>query len=226
MSDIHPHSLTLDAAALGAGLITAQVLRANIAALPTPPVILHLRCTAPEGVCTEVLVDAGFVQVGMTRLIKIALPLVETCPPNGFTFGWHSPQDAADWTAWYQAHWDSYRRTHPTNIAKDPGAGQYPAIFGGDDLYEALFAYENGAFIGFASLRKDQEIGWVDVCGADRDDTTLAAILAATLRRAAAHGWTAATLEVDDDHPGLWALSDAYTDQPMETFIIWQRAKA
>lgn len=225
VSDLHPHALTLDDAPLVLGLITQQALLDNIRQLPTPPVILHLRCVAPEGHADAVLVAAGFVQVGLTKLIKIGLPVVQTDPPEGLTFAWHKAGAAADWDAWYQAHWDSYRRTHPTNITKDPGSARYPEIFGGPDLVEALFAYRDGRLVGFASLRDNQEIGWIDLADASRDGQALSAILAATLRRAAAHGWVHAELEVDDDHPALWALCAHNAFVSQQTYVIWKRSK-
>lgn len=226
VSDLHPHALTLDEGPLVAGLITAQDLRDNIAALSTPPVILHLRCVAPADVGGDVLVAAGFVQVGLTKLFKVALPVADSVPPDGLTLDWHRPSAIADWAEWYQAHWDHYRRTHPAHLAKDPGAHRYSEIFGGNDLIEALFVYQDDRLVGFGSLRKDHEMGWIDVTGAQTSAQTLAAILSAVWRRATAHGWPFAELEVDDDHPALWSLTECFADQPQDTFVMWQRAKA
>lgn len=226
VSNLHPHALTLDESPLVSGLITAEALVKNIAALQTPPVILHLRCIAPADGGEAVLIAAGFLQVGIIKLIKIGLPVAETIAPDGVSLHWHKPGSNADWRAWFQAHWDSYRRTHPINIARDPRAARYSQIFGGDDLIEALFVYRDGRLCGFASLRRSQQIGWLDIAGDDRDDAALSAILAAVLRRATAHGWVHAGLEVHDDHPSLWSLSAGFSDVPQETYVMWQRAKA
>ena len=222
MSDLHPHALTLDDQPLQDGDVAAQALKENIAALKTPDHILHLRCSAPADMDSDLLIGAGFVQVGMTRLIDIGLPLSDLADAPGLTYRWHLPDASADWPVWYQAHWDSYRRTHPINIAKDPGAARYPAVFGGEDLREALFVYEDNRLTGFSSLRADQDIGWIDTT--QPDQAVLRATLAATLRRATACGWTHASLEVDDDHPILWEVAADFADHPQQDFIMWQRS--
>ncbi len=220
MSRLHPHALTLDDEPLVDRQVTADALRLNIAALETPPIIQQLRCIAPLGMNAEVLIATGFQQVGLTKIIRIQLPTDFAVPDTGLRMRWLSPSDAADWTDWYAAHWDSYRRTHVTNPAQDLGADQHPELFG-VDLIDALFVYRGKNIAGFASLRPEQELGWIDVTAPYMSD--LKAVLAATLRRATAAGWGSAALEVDDEHDRLWALTSAFEDCPHEVFIMWQR---
>lgn len=210
----------LDDEPLMAGQVTADALQIHIDTLETPPVIQHLRCIAPIEMEAEVLITTGFHQVGLTKIIRIQLPTDFAVPETDLSMRWLSPSDAADWPAWYAAHWDSYRRTHVTNPAQDLGADQYPELFG-DDLIDALFVYRGEDIAGFASLRPEQEIGWIDVTTPSMSD--LKAVLAATLRRATAAGWGSAALEVDDEHDRLWALTSAFEDCPREEFIMWQR---
>ncbi|MEL6571756.1 MAG: hypothetical protein AAFQ64_08870 [Pseudomonadota bacterium] len=169
MSRLHPHALTLDDEPLIKGEVTADALHAHIDALQTPPIIQHLRCIAPFDMESGVLTAAGFQQVGLTKIIRIQLPINFTVPETDLKMQWNGPKDGADWPVWYAAHWDSYRRTHVTNPAQDLGADQYPDLFG-DDLIDALFAYRGDMLVGFGSLRPDQELGWIDVTSPSASD--------------------------------------------------------
>lgn len=224
MSGLHPHALTLDDGPVAAGRVTAQDLCAAIADLRPPSAVKYLRCSLADDADAAALRAAGFQQVGLTRLIDVALPCDFVAPHDAsVTMQWVRPGADADWDDWFAAHWRSYQRQHKINPAQDLGRAADPFIFGGRDLVEALFVSRADQLIAFASLRDGCEIGWLDTVAPDEDLDVLALVVAASLRRATAAGWTTATLEVDDAHQALWSVASRLAYSQVQTFVAWQR---
>lgn len=220
-SDLHPHALSLSEDALCDDFDVA--LAADLAAMNPSSFIARFRCVFPEGGQTETLKTAGFHAVRLTRLVGLPITLADHpalsgdipahIAPHWFRLGERGP-----WGNWIAAHWRHYQAVHLSNPPREPTAG-LRQIFIGSDLVEALALRDGpqGGVRAFASLRDNHEIGWV---GGSVDLLPLA--LGACLRRAAAQGWSKATIEVDDDDAALWALIDDLGVAPAQTYVTWQ----
>lgn len=222
-SDLHPEALTLDDRLWQAGPVTVARLTALQSNLKAPSIIKRLRVVLPDTTDAASVDAAGFAVARTTRLIDLALPhptLTQRQMPDGMTIAWHAPDADADWAAWCACHWAYYHRVHTSNPPVDPGPIGRHKMFVGDDLIAGLFVRNTqGALCGFASLRRDYQMGWIGVSRSG-DTHMVPALLATCLRHGAALGWSTASLEVDDDDPALWRTVDAITD-PYRTYLTW-----
>ncbi len=224
-SDLHPHALTLTEDALERGDLT-DALAADLAAFNPPDTIHRYRVIALAGEHEQTLRANGFAATRLTTLTDLPLDLVshdllDVTLPETLSVHWFTRKERAPWGGWIGQHWRHYQATHQSNPPREPVKG-LRKIFIGTDLVEGLALREGpqGRVRGFASLRDNQELGWIGG-GAD----LLPHLLAACLRRATALGWTSATVEVDDDDRDLWALITALGVPPQQTFVTWHRER-
>lgn len=221
-SDLHPHALSLTEDALEMPDFQANL--AHDLATHTPPDVIHrYRIIAHVGTHEATLSAHGFVATRLTTLTDLPLdlvthPVLEKHLPEKIAAHWFTREERAPWGAWVGAHWRHYQATHLSNPPREPVRG-LKKIFVGKDLVEGLALREGpqGRVRAFASLRDDQELGWI---GGKVD--LLPHLLGACLRRATAIGWTSAKIEVDDDDRALWALVASLGVAPQRTFVTWQ----
>ncbi|SLN54148.1 hypothetical protein [Pseudooctadecabacter jejudonensis] len=225
-SDLHPHALSLTEDALDRPDFAAA-LAADLAAFNPPPVIHRYRIVARQGQAVPVLITAGFTATRLTQIIQLPLdlhshPALTSPLPDHINAHWFTPTERAPWDDWVTAHWRHYRATHQTNPPRIPDTGLRD-IFAGPDLVAGLALRDGpqGRTRAFASLRDDQDIGWIG--GAP---PLIPYALSACLRRAISIGWTHATLEVDDDDHPLWALAEQLGHPPTDTFVTWQKERS
>ncbi|MEL6960092.1 MAG: hypothetical protein AAGL89_14180 [Pseudomonadota bacterium] len=220
MSDLHPHALSLDEDALEHPDFQ-RVLTDDLAAMAPPDIIHRFRAVGRDGQQTEVLKAAGFSVTRLTRLIDLPLNLdLPHALEAHIAPHWFGPEERGPWEQWLDAHWRHYDTLHQSNPPQQPAQGLAP-LFAGADLI-AAFALRDGPqgrVLSFASLREGEELGWIG----GRPDL-LDQTLSACLRRAAALGWSKATLEVDDDDRPLWALASDLPG-PTRTFVTWHRER-
>jgi len=224
-SDLHPHALSLEEDALE-GSDFADALADDLATMDPPDIIHRFRVVAEPDQQDAALIDNGFAVTRLTHIIDLPLdvmdhPALSDALPDGLNPHWFTKKERAPWGAWMESHWRHYCVTHASNPPRRPPRG-LRRIFVGNDLVEAfaLRAGPQGRVRGFASLRDNQELGWL---GGTTD--ALPHVLAACLRRATTLGWVKATLEVDDDNRDLWALTGALDVQPTQTYVTWQRER-
>ncbi len=224
-SDLHPHALTLTEDALEGGDL-AQALAADLAAFHPPEIIHRYRIIAHAGDHEDALQSNGFIATRLTTLTDLPLSLVshptlDVELPQSLSAHWFTLKERAPWGQWIGQHWRHYQATHLSNPPREPVKG-LRKIFIGTDLVEGLALRDGpqGRVRSFASLRDDQNLGWI---GGTSDH--LPYLLGACLRRATALGWTKATIEVDDDDRALWALVSALGVAPQHTFVTWQRER-
>jgi len=226
-SDLHPHALTLDDAALDRPDL-ADALRTDIAAFNLPDVIHRYRVVARAGQAETDLIAAGFMATRVTHITELPLeiqhhPTLARALPARVAPHWFNCGERAPWDDWVAAHWRHYRATHRSNPPNIPETGLND-IFIGDDLICGLALRDGpqGRTRAFGSLRKSDEggqnIGWI---GGAPD--LLPQTLHACLRRATAIGWTSATIEVDDDDHALWSLMQTLDIAPLETYVTWHK---
>ena len=225
VSDLHPHALSLTQDALDGGLFSRH-LRIDLRDMSPPSIIHRYRIVAKAGQRTDTLAVNGFSATRLTRLYDLKFnvlnhpSLSDDLPPN-ISPHWFVGGERGPWQQWLDAHWKHYMAMHRSNPPRLPVKGARQ-VFLGEDLTEAFALRDGpqGRVKTFASLRSDQEIGWI---GGDAD--LLPHALAACLRRAMAIGWTHATLEVDDDDRALWALVDGLGVEPDQEFVTWHRER-
>lgn len=224
-SQLHPHALSLTEDALTAADFP-DALAADLAALAPPSVIHRYRIIAHAGEHETTLCANGFTATRLTTLTDLPLDLInhprlDIPLPNSLSPHWFTRKERAPWGGWIANHWRHYQATHTANPPREPLKG-LRKIFVGKDFVEGLALRDGpqGRVRGFASLRSDQELGWVGGGAA-----LLPHLLTACLRRATALGWTTATIEVDDDDRDLWALITALNVPPQQTFVTWQRER-
>jgi len=224
MSDLHPHALSLDEDALDDPEFATR-LAADLAQMSPPDIIHRYRVIARAGQREDVLKKHGFTVTRLTRLVDLTFDLLDDPilrdADMSLSPHWFTRSERAPWGQWLDAHWRHYVTGHQTNPPRLPPQGPRK-VFIGDDLVEgfALRDGPQGRVRAFASLRKDQDIGWIG--GAAH----LPATLAACLRRAATLGWAKAGLEVDDDDHVLWSLIDRLGVAPTQEFVTWQLERA
>ena len=224
-SDLHPHALSLTEDALEV-VDFADALAADLAAFNPPDTIHRYRIIAHRGEHETVLRANGFIATRLTTLTALPLtlvnhPMLDKPLPKALSAHWFTLKERAPWGGWIGAHWRHYQATHTSNPPREPVKG-LRKIFVGEDFVEGLALRDGpqGRVRGFASLRDDQELGWIGGAG-----DLVAHLLVACLRRATALGWTTATIEVDDDDRDLWALVKALEIAPQQTFVTWQRER-
>jgi hypothetical protein len=225
VSDLHPHALSLNEDALEGGMFSRH-LRIDLRDMSPPPIIHRYRVVAKAGQRTETLMKNGFSGIHLTRLYDLKAdvlnhPALACDLPDEIAAHWFLNGERGPWQQWLDAHWRHYETLHRSNPPRVPVKGARQ-VFLDDDLEEAFALRDGpqGRVKTFASLRKDQEIGWIG-----GSDALLAQTVAACLRRAMAIGWSKATLEVQDDDRPLWDLTSALGLEPAQEFVTWHRER-